>query len=181
MAKELQGTEGRVFEEYLSEKNIQTIVADVAKRITADYQGRKPLFVCVLNGAYIYAADLYRAVPLPSEITFVRLKSYEGTETTGHVEMVVPIREDIRGRDIIVIEDIVDTGTTMHYFKQMLLDQGARSVAVTAFLFKPDALVYEDAVPEYVGKAIPKKFVLGYGLDYNGLGRNIPAVYALKD
>ena len=97
------------------------------------------------------------------------------------MEMVVPIREDIRGRDIIVIEDIVDTGTTMHYFKQMLLDQGARSVAVTAFLFKPDALVYEDAVPEYVGKAIPKKFVLGYGLDYNGLGRNIPAVYALKD
>lgn len=181
MAKELQGTEGRVFEEYLSEDDIKGIVSEVAQRITADYEGRNPLFICVLNGAYIYAADLYRAIPIRSEITFVRLKSYEGTSTTGHVELLTPLREDIKGRDVVLIEDIVDTGTTMHYFKQMLREMGAKSVAVTAFLFKPEALLYPDAEPEYVGKSIPRKFVLGYGLDYNGYGRNIPAVYALKD
>ena len=181
MSKTLQGTEGRVFEEFISEEAIREIVADVARRITNDYKDKEPLFVCVLNGGYIYAADLYRAIPLPSKITFVRLKSYEGMETTGHVEMVVPLSEDIAGRDIIVIEDIVDTGTTMHHFKQMLLNKGARSVSLTAFLFKPDALRYEDATPDYIGRSIPNKFVLGYGLDYNGLGRNIPAVYVLKD
>ena len=85
-----------------------------------------------------------------------------------------------KGRDVVLIEDIVDTGTTMHYFKQMLREMGAKSVAVTAFLFKPEALLYPDAEPEYVGKSIPRKFVLGYGLDYDGYGRNIPAVYALK-
>ena len=166
MAKELQGTEGRVFEEYLSEDDIKGIVSEVAKRITADYEGCNPLFICVLNGAYIYAADLYRAIPIRSEITFVRLKSYEGTSTTGHVELVTPL-----------IEDIVDTGTTMHYFKQMLREMGAKSVAVTAFLFKPEALLYPDAEPEYVGKSIPRKFVLGYGLDYDGYGRNLSDIY----
>ena len=94
--------------------------------------------------------------------------------------MLTPLREDIKGRDVVLIEDIVDTGTTMHYFKQMLREMGANSVAVAAFLFKPEALLYPDAEPEYIGKSIPCKFVLGYGLDYDGYSRNSPAVYALK-
>lgn len=171
----------RIFEEYISSEQIRQAVEAVAERINADYAGREPLFVCVLNGAYIYAADLFRRIRLHSEITFVRLKSYEGTSTTGEIRMIVPVQEPVAGRDIIVIEDIVDTGITMHAFKQMLLDQGARSVAVTSFLFKPEALQHPDATPDYIGITVPRKFILGYGLDYDGYGRNLDSIYALRE
>lgn len=172
--------QGLTFDEYLSAAQIAEAVQSVADRINKDYAGREPLFVCVLNGAYIYAADLYRRITLHSEITFVRLKSYEGTETTGTVQQIVPIQESVAGRDVIVVEDIVDTGTTMHGFKQQLRQQGARSVAVTSFLFKAEALRYADAEPEYVGVRIPNRFILGYGLDYDGYCRNLDAVYMLR-
>ena len=171
----------RVFDEYITPDEIQEAVKTVAERINADYAGREPLFVCVLNGAYIYAADLFRSINLHSEITFVRLKSYEGTSTTGNVRMIVPLQEDVKDRDVIVVDDIVDTGITMHGFKQLLREQGARSVAVTSFLFKPEALQHPDSEPEYVAFRIPRKFILGYGLDYDGYGRNLDAVYALCD
>lgn len=171
----------RVFEEYISPNAIQAAVRQVAERINADYAGRSPLFVCVLNGAFVYAADLFRYINLQSEITFVRLKSYEGTSTTGNVRMLVPIQEPVEDRDVIVIEDIVDTGITMHGFKQILREQGARSVAVTSFLFKPDALRIVDSKPDYVGISIPNRFILGYGLDYDGLARNLNAVYILRE
>lgn len=171
----------RVFDEYITPDKIQAAVKAVADRINADYAGREPLFVCVLNGAYIYAADLFRSINLHSEITFVRLKSYEGTATTGNVQMIVPLQEEVKDREVIVVEDIVDTGITMHGFKQLLYDQGARSVAVTSFLFKPEALQHADAEPEYVAIRIPRKFILGYGLDYDGFGRNLDAVYVLRD
>lgn len=170
-----------IFDEYITPEQIQEAVKAVAERINRDYAGREPLFICVLNGAYIYAADLFRAINLHSEITFVRLKSYEGTSTTGDVRMIVPLQEDVRDRDVIVVEDIVDTGITMHGFKRMLLEKGARSVAVTSFLFKPEALKHADAEPEYVAVSIPRKFILGYGLDYDGFGRNLDAVYILRD
>ncbi len=168
------------FTECITPAEIARAVTAVAERINADYAGRHPLFVCVLSGAYIYAADLYRRISLESEITFVRLKSYEGTSTTGQVEMPVPLLEPVRGRDVIVVEDIVDTGTTMHAFRQMLFDEGAKSVAVTSFLFKEEALRFADAKPDYVGIAIPNRFIIGYGLDYDGLGRNLDAVYVLQ-
>lgn len=171
----------RLFDEYITTDKIQEAVRAVADRINTDYAGREPLFICVLNGAYIYAADLFRAINLHSEITFVRLKSYEGTSTTGNVRMIVPLQEEVKDRDVVVIEDIVDTGITMHGFKQLLREQGARSVAVTSFLFKPEALLHPDAEPEYVAIRIPRKFILGYGLDYDGFGRNLDAVYALRD
>lgn len=171
----------RVFDEYITPDEIQEAVKTVAERINADYAGREPLFVCVLNGAYIYAADLFRSINLHSEITFVRLKSYGGTSTTGNVRMIVPLQEDVKDRDVIVVEDIVDTGITMHGFKRLLREQGARSVAVTSFLFKPEALQHPDSEPEYVAFRIPRKFILGYGLDYDGYGRNLDAVYALCD
>lgn len=172
--------QGLIFDEYLPAAQIAGAVQSVADRINRDYAGREPLFVCVLNGAYIYAADLYRRITLRSEIAFVRLKSYAGTATTGAVQQIVPVMEPVCGRDIIVIEDIVDTGTTMHAFKRQLMEQGARSVAVTSFLFKADALLYADAEPEYVGVRIPDRFVLGYGLDYDGYCRNLDAVYMLR-
>ena len=111
-----------IFDEYLSQQEIAAIVSEVAERINTDYAGREPLFICVLNGAFIYASDLFKHITLPAEITFVRLKSYEGTSTTGKVNMLIPLQVPIKDRDIIVIEDIVDTGLTMHGFIQQLKD-----------------------------------------------------------
>lgn len=168
-----------IFDEYLSKEEIAAHVADVAERINTDYEGREPLFICVLNGAFMYASDLLKQITLPAEITFVRLKSYEGTATTGKVNMLIPLQTSIVDRDIIIIEDIVDTGLTMHGFIQHLKEGGARSVEITSFLFKPDSLQFADATPKYIGKSIPTKFVLGYGLDYDEKGRNLDSLYIL--
>lgn len=171
----------KVFEEYLSEAKIAQLVEAAAQRINADYAGKDPIFLCVLNGAFMYASDLFKRITLPSEIAFVRLKSYEGTSSTGEVNMLLPLQVDVKGKDVIVVEDIVDTGLTMHLFIQKLKNEGANSVEVTSFLFKPEALRYADAAPKYVGMEIPTKFVLGYGLDYDEKGRNLPALYVLKE
>lgn len=168
-----------IFDEYLSKEEIAARVAAVAERINTDYKGREPLFICVLNGAFMYASDLLKHITLPAEITFVRLKSYEGTATTGKVNMLIPLQTSIIDRDIIIIEDIVDTGLTMHGFIQHLKEGGARSVEITSFLFKPDSLQFADATPKYIGKSIPTKFVLGYGLDYDEKGRNLDSLYIL--
>ena len=168
-----------IFDEYLSKEEIAAQVAAVAERINTDYEGHEPLFICVLNGAFMYASDLLKHITLPAEITFVRLKSYEGTTTTGKVNMLIPLQTSIVDRDIIIIEDIVDTGLTMHGFIQHLKEGGARSVEITSFLFKPDSLQFADATPKYIGKSIPTKFVLGYGLDYDEKGRNLDSLYIL--
>ena len=133
---------GLVFDEYLSTKEISKIVANVAARINRDYAGKEPLFICVLNGAFMYASDLFKRITLPCEITFVRLKSYEGTATTGEVKILTPLTVDVEDRDVIVIEDIIDTGLTMHGFTKQLKDMGANSVELTSFVFKPEALKY---------------------------------------
>ena len=171
---------GLVFDEYLSTKEISKIVANVAARINRDYAGKEPLFICVLNGAFMYASDLFKRITLPCEITFVRLKSYEGTATTGEVKILTPLTVDVEDRDVIVIEDIIDTGLTMHGFIEQLEKMGARSVELTSFLFNPEALRYADATPKYAGLEIPTKFVLGYGLDFDEKGRNLPALYVLR-
>jgi hypoxanthine phosphoribosyltransferase len=171
---------GLVFDEYLSADKIAELVDNVAERINRDYAGRAPLFICVLNGAFMYASDLFKRITLPCEITFVRLKSYEGTSTTGDVKILTPLTVDIKDRDVIVIEDIVDTGLTMHGFIHQLQEMGANSVELTSFLFKPEALKYADATPKYAGLEIPTKFVLGYGLDFDEKGRNLPALYVLR-
>ena len=171
---------GLVFDEYLSVDKIAELVDNVAERINRDYAGRAPLFICVLNGAFMYASDLFKRITLPCEITFVRLKSYEGTSTTGDVKILTPLTVDIKDRDVIVIEDIVDTGLTMHGFIHQLQEMGANSVELTSFLFKPEALKYADATPKYAGLEIPTKFVLGYGLDFDEKGRNLPALYVLR-
>ena len=171
---------GLIFDKYLSAEKIAEIVDKVAQRINSDYAGKEPLFICVLNGAFMYASDLFKCITLSSAITFVRLKSYEGTATTGEVKILTPLTVDIKGRDVIVIEDIIDTGLTMHGFIQQLKEMGANSVELTSFLFKPEALKYTDATPKYAGLEIPMKFVLGYGLDFDEKGRNLPALYVLR-
>lgn len=168
------------FDEFLTPDDIARLVDQVAVRINTDYADKHPLFVCVLNGAFMYASDLFKRITVPSEITFIRLKSYSGTQTTGTIRELIPLQQSVEGRDVIIIEDIVDTGLTMHHFRRMLREQGVRSVALTSFLFKSDSLVYEDAKPEYIGIEIPTKFILGYGLDLDEQGRNLDAVYMLR-
>ena len=169
--------EGMEFAESISTNEIQEAVNRVAAAINADYAGREPLFVCVLNGAFMYASDLMKRITLPCEITFVRMKSYEGTETTGKVNMLIPLQVDVKGRDVIVIEDIVDTGITMHAFMEELRKMGAKSVELTSFLYKPESLRYEDVKPKYYGLAIQPAFIIGYGLDINEKARNLASIY----
>ena len=169
--------EGMEFAESISANEIQEAVNRVAAAINADYAGREPLFVCVLNGAFMYASDLMKRITLPCEITFVRMKSYEGTETTGKVNMLIPLQVDVKGRDVIVIEDIVDTGITMHAFMEELRKMEAKSVELTSMLYKPESLRYEDVKPKYYGLAIPPAFIIGYGLDINEKARNLESIY----
>lgn len=169
------------FEEYLNPDEIAEAVHRVAERINHDYHNRRPLFLCVLRGAFIYMADLMRQLTIPTEVCFVRLHSYDGMKSTGKIRQLTGLTESVEDRDVIIVEDIVDTGLTVHWLKKHLMEQGAHSVAVTSFLYKPDALLHEDARPDYPACEIPTKFVIGYGLDIDELARNLPSVYAKKE
>lgn len=173
--------EGLTFEPYISKDQIQARIAELGKEITRDCAGKMPLFVCVLNGAFPFASDLFRAVDdVDAEITFIRLKSYEGTETSGAVKEVLGLHENIEGRTVIVVEDIVDTGNTIYRLVNDLKAKNPRDVKVATLLFKPDALV-RDIQPDYVGFNIPTKFIIGYGLDLNEKARNLNDIYILKE
>lgn len=173
--------EGLTFEPYISKQDIQARVEVLGKEITRDCAGKMPLFVCVLNGAFPFASDLFRAVEgLDAEISFIRLKSYEGTESTGAVKEVLGLSDNIEGRTVIVIEDIVDTGNTIYRLVEDLKKKNPADVKVATLLFKPDALV-RPVKPDYVGFSIPTKFIIGYGLDLNGKARNLNDIYILKE
>ncbi|MBQ0115699.1 MAG: hypoxanthine phosphoribosyltransferase [Bacteroidales bacterium] len=172
---------GLTFEPYIKREEIAKQVQRVADEIKRDCQTNCPLFLCVLNGAYMFAADLYRSIDInTSEITFIRFKSYEGTSSTGAAKEIMGLSEDITGREIIIIEDIVDTGVTAKQLREMLVEHGAASVKMATLLFKPESLK-QGTPPEYVGFEIPSKFIIGYGLDLDGVCRNLPDIYILKE
>ena len=173
--------QGHTFEEWMSPSEIAAAIQPIADRINEDYKDKSPLFVVVLNGAFIFASDLIRRFNGRCKVTFIRLKSYEGMTSTGEIRFVIPLQQNIEGRDIIVVEDIVDTGLTMHHLKRYLLDQGAASVRVAAMLCKPDKLQFADAAPDYVVRRISNEFVIGYGLDLEGFARNLDAIYKIKE
>jgi len=173
--------EGMIFDEYISRTEIAEMVEHVAQQIAHDYADKEPVFICVLHGAMFFLTDLMRAFPFDCSVATVRLQSYEGTSSTGQVRESVPLQVDIRDKDVIVVEDIVDSGLSMHYFKRILQSRQPRSIKVAAMLFKPTALKFPDAKPDYCGREIPNKFVIGYGLDLNELARNLPSIYALRD
>ena len=164
------------FRPYLSAAALDEAVSALATRLSADYAGREPLFVVVLTGAFMFASDLLKRMTEPCEIVFIRVASYEGTDSTGVVQEVLGLRENIQGRHIIIIEDIVDTGTTMHHLLPTLLAKGPASVEIATLFYKPASLRHELDL-RYVALEIPNDFVVGYGLDYDGLGRNLPDVY----
>lgn len=163
---------------YISAEKIQEEVARVAKEINRDYAGRKPLFISILNGAFIFAADLFKQIDVEAEICFIKLASYKGVKSTGKVITAIGLDTEIYNRDIIIVEDIVDTGKTLSQFLPTLEHQHPASLKIAALLHKPSATVHEIKI-DYLGFTIPDKFVLGYGLDYDGLGRNIKEIYQL--
>lgn len=171
---------GLTFEPYIERETIQARIKELAKIITEEYRGKKPLFVCVLNGAFSFASELFLNVDTDAEITFIRLKSYEGTSSSGVVKEVMGLTEDISGRPVIVVEDIVDTGNTIHRLVNDLKAKNPASVKIATLLFKPESLTC-DVNPDYVGFAIPPKFIIGFGLDLDGLARNLQDIYVLKE
>lgn len=172
---------GLNFKPYLENDKIQARVKELAARINEECRGKRPLFLCVLNGAFAFASDLFRAVELAdAEISFIRLKSYEGTSSTGVVKEVIGLSDDIEGRTVIIIEDIIDTGRTVEGLVKDLKEKNPLEVKVATLLFKPESLKV-DIKPDYVGFEIPSDFIIGYGLDLDGLARNLPDIWVLSD
>lgn len=173
----------RYFRKYLDEETILTQVSRVAEEINSDLAGvDSPLFVSVLNGSFIFASDLFRRITLPdAEITFIRMKSYVGTETTGKVKTIAGLIDSVVDRTVVVVEDIVDSGYTMQRLIAQLKDLGAKEVKVCCLLSKPNALKVQDLKLDYVALEIPNDFIVGYGLDYNEQGRNLPDIWVVTE
>lgn len=166
------------FETFIPEHDVIASIDKVAEKINSDLNGVRPLFVCVLNGAFMFASDLIRRITLECEISFLKVASYEGTQSTGNIKQLIGLNEDIKGRTVVLIEDIVDTGETMVMLIKQLKDLGAADVRIATLLYKPDSC-RDDLKPDYVGISIPPDFIVGYGLDYNGYGRNLTDIYTL--
>ncbi len=166
------------FVRYIRASEINQKIDEIADAIREDYHDKYPMLLVVMNGAFIYAADLIRKLDFPCELNFIRIKSYHGTESTGKVDIYMPPNIEFKDRHIIILEDIIDTGTTMTAFLPKLESCQPASVAISSILVKPEAHLHELEV-KYPGFTIPNKFVVGYGLDYNGKGRNLSDIYQL--
>ena len=168
----------KTFAVTISERALKSQIRKVAERINRDYEDKEPVFLAVLNGSFIFAADLLREIDVPCEISFIKLASYEGTSTTGSVREIIGLNVDITGRPVIIIEDIVDTGLTMAHMLQTLMPQNPESIEICTLLLKPSKLKVRLDI-KYCCKQIPDDFVVGYGLDYDGFGRNTKDIYTL--
>ena len=169
----------KVFVPFITAAVLQAKSVELGQKINEDYQGKRPLVIGVLNGSVIFMADLLRNIQLPCEIGFIRVSSYEGTSSTGKIKNVIGLNESIEGRDVIIVEDIIDTGDTAIYLIEEFKKQNPASLAFATLLFKPASL-RQPVKPDYVGFEILPAFVIGYGLDYDGLGRNLADIYQLK-
>jgi hypoxanthine phosphoribosyltransferase len=170
----------KTFQIFIPQSELTARIGVAAERINRDYEGKNPLFVAILNGSFMFAADLLKKVSVPCQVTFVKVASYQAMHSTGQVKDLIGLSEDLGGRDVIVLEDIVDTGITMQQIITSLKAKNPLSVKTAVLLFKPEALQQE--VPlDYVCFEIANRFVVGYGLDYDGYGRNLPNLYVLKE
>ncbi len=168
------------FVPYISEEIILEKVKELAAILDADYAGKKPLFIAILNGSFMFAADLFKYLTIDAEICFIKLASYKGTKSTGQVITAIGLDTDITNRHVVILEDIIDTGKTMNEFLPQLRNQQPASLKVAILLHKPEATQFPVKI-DYCLFSIPNKFVLGYGLDYDGLGRNIRELYRLEE
>lgn len=166
------------FETYLSEETIQERVRAIAGEINVAYAGKRPFFIAILNGSFMFAADLFRHLTIEADICFIKLASYKGMQSSGKVITTIGLDDDLFGKDVIIVEDIVDTGKTLFNFLPRLEHQQPASMKIATLLHKPEATEFALEL-DYVGFSIPNKFVVGYGLDYDGLGRNLKEIYQL--
>jgi hypoxanthine phosphoribosyltransferase len=170
----------KTFAPYLSANDIQEKVDAIAHSLERDYADKNPIFIAILNGSFIFAADLFRKLKIPAEICFIRLASYKGTNSTGNVISSIGLDMDIYQRHVIILEDIIDTGRTLSQFLPKLEHQQPASLKIAALLHKPLATIFPIEI-HYLGFTVPDKFVVGYGLDYDGHGRNNPAIFQLVE
>ena len=168
------------FGPYLGEELIDEKIQAIADAMNRDYADKRPLFIAILNGAFMFASDLFKKITIEAEISFIKLASYKGTKSSGQVITAIGLDTDLHGRHVVIVEDIVDTGKTLSEFLPQLEHQQPASLKIAALLHKPEATVYPISV-DYLGFSVPNKFLLGYGLDYDGLGRNIPSIYQLVE
>ncbi|KUK60627.1 MAG: hypoxanthine phosphoribosyltransferase [Bacteroidetes bacterium 38_7] len=166
------------FKIYIRASQIEEAIARIAKSINTELGSKNPIFLVILNGAFLFAADLIRKFSGECEVSFVKLSSYSGTFTTTRVREIIGMEDDVKGRTVVIVEDIVDTGITMDNMVKKLVGLGAGEVKIAALLFKPDAFRKNFKI-DYLGFEIPNDFIVGYGLDYNGLGRNLPDIYQI--
>ncbi len=166
------------FQPYLTAAQIDEQIKRLGTEISRDYAGMLPLFIAILNGSFMFASDLFKELIVDAEICFIKLASYKGTRSTGTVITSIGLDESLKGRHVVVLEDIVDTGKTLNEFLPQLLDHHPASLKIASLLHKPSALLHDINI-DYLGFEVPNKFLLGYGLDYDGLGRNLKEIYQL--
>jgi len=164
---------------YLSENEIQEKIAALAIQLNHDYAGKKPIFLSILNGSFLFTADLFKQITIEAYVCFIKLASYKVMTSSGNVITAIGLEANVTGRDIVILEDIIDTGKTLHHYLPQLTSSGPASVKIAVLLNKKEARQYEVKV-DYTCFEIPNKFVVGYGLDYDGLGRNSKEIYQLK-
>ncbi len=168
------------FKRFLPSDDIERAVNFIGDKMNSDFAGKKPLFISVLNGSFLFAADLMKTLTIDCEITFVKLASYQGTQTTGKVRTLIGFDEDINNRTVVILEDIVDTGNTLEVLVARLKELNPLEIKVAALLYKPEAYT-KDIPVDYVGFKVGNDFLVGYGLDYDGLGRNMRDIYKLEE
>jgi len=169
---------GKSFQPYLPAAEIDKQIKRLGAEINRDYAGKRPLFIAILNGSFMFASDLFKELTIDAEICFIKLASYKGTRSTGHVITSIGLDESLKDKHVVIIEDIVDTGKTLSEFMPQLVDHHPASLKIAALLHKPDALAHPLTI-DYLGFSVPNKFLLGYGLDFDGLGRNLKEIYQL--
>ena len=168
------------FVPFISAKEIEFAIAKMVAQIEDDFFDETPVFVGVLNGAFMVVSDFMKLYKKPCEVSFIKMASYEGTSSTEEVKQLIGLNQDLTGRTVVIIEDIVDTGNTVVELKELFKKQNVKHFKIATLFFKPEAYT-KDVKIDYVGIRIPNKFIVGFGLDYNGLGRNLPEVYKLKE
>ena len=168
------------FKPYITEKEIGEIVKGLADRLSADYKGRFPLMMPILNGTIFFAADLLRAMSIDSEVSFVKMSSYAGTQSTGQVKELIGFSENVSGRDVVLVEDVIETGISMDYTLKRLWELKPVSVKICTLVFKPN-MFQKDFKIDYIGREIGDDFIVGYGFDYNGHGRTYKDIYVLSE
>ena len=168
------------FKPYMSGKEIADIVASLSKQLNNDLRDKDPLFLGVLNGSFIFASDLLRAIDFDAQISFIKMSSYSGTSTTGTVKQLIGINEDLTGRTLVIVEDIVETGISMEKLLAMLREKNPADIKICTLFFKPGKF-QKDFKIDYIGKSIGDDYIVGYGFDYNGYGRNLDQIYVIDN